>query len=218
MRFVFLGLPGAGKGTQARVLSERLDIPPISTGDILRDHVQDGTRLGIEARRYMDRGDYVPDALVVRMVEERLSEPDASKGFILDGFPRTVRQAEALDGVLQEHQAPLTAVIRFAISDATAIRRITGRYTCPTCKRTYHQELRPPANDLLCDVDDTPLEKRSDEDELTVKRRLALYREQTQPLEDYYAERGLLHEVDAEAPPDLVTERMLVAIEEADRG
>jgi adenylate kinase len=217
MRFVFLGLPGAGKGTQARVLSERLDIPQVSTGDILREYVQEGTRLGIDARRFMDRGEYVPDALVVRMVEERLSEPDASKGFILDGFPRTVRQAEELDRVLEEHQTPLTAVIKFTISDATGIRRITGRYTCPTCKRTYHQEFRPPANDLLCDVDGTPLEKRSDEDELTVKRRLAIYREQTQPLEQYYAERGLLREIDAEGPLDEVTERMLAAIEEVER-
>jgi adenylate kinase len=217
MRFVFLGLPGAGKGTQARVLSERLDIPQVSTGDILREHVQEGTRLGIDARRFMDRGEYVPDALVVRMVEERLSEPDASKGFILDGFPRTVRQAEELDRVLEEHQTPLAAVVKFTISDATGIRRITGRYTCPTCKRTYHQEFRPPANDLLCDIDGTPLEKRSDEDELTVKRRLAIYREQTQPLEQYYADRGLLHEIDAEGPLDEVTERMLAAIEEVER-
>jgi adenylate kinase len=214
MRFVFLGLPGAGKGTQARVLSEQFDIPQISTGDILRDHVQEGTRLGIEARRYMDRGEYVPDALVIRMVEDRLGEPDASKGFILDGFPRTVRQAQALDAVLDEHGSPLDAVIKFSISDGTGIRRITGRYTCPTCKRTYHQELRPPANDLVCDVDGTSLEKRSDEDELTVKRRLALYREQTQPLELYYAERGLLHDVDAEAPLEVVTERMLATIDE----
>jgi adenylate kinase len=217
MRFVFLGLPGAGKGTQARVLSERLDIPQISTGDILRDHVEEGTRLGIEARRYMDRGEYVPDVLVVRMVEDRLSEPDASKGFILDGFPRTVRQAEALETALDELGTPLTAVVKFSVSDATGIRRILGRYTCPTCKRTYHQDWRPPANDLVCDVDGTALEKRSDEDELTVKRRLALYREQTQPLELYYADRGLLREVDAEAPLELVTERMLATIEEVDR-
>jgi adenylate kinase len=217
MRFVFLGLPGAGKGTQARILSEGLDIPPISTGDILREHVQEGTRLGIEARRYMDRGEYVPDALVIRMVEDRLSEPDASKGFIMDGFPRTVRQAEALDAVLAELETPLTAVIKFSISDATGIRRITGRYTCPMCKRTYHQDWRPPANDLICDVDGTALEKRSDEDELTVKRRLAIYREQTQPLETYYADRGLLHEVDAEAPLEVVTERMLETIQELDR-
>src|SRR5881397_2666217 len=125
MRFVFLGLPGAGKGTQARILSERLDIPQISTGDILRQHVQDGTRLGIEARRFMDRGEYVPDGLVIRMVEDRLGEADASKGFILDGFPRTVRQAEALEVVLNGLGTPLTAVIKFSVSDATGIRRIT---------------------------------------------------------------------------------------------
>ena len=207
MRFVFLGLPGAGKGTQARILSERLDIPQISTGDILREHVQEGSRLGIEARTYMDRGEYVPDDLVVRMVEERLGESDASKGFILDGFPRTVRQAQALEVALAELGTPLTAVVKFTISDPTAIRRITGRYTCPMCKRTYHQEWKPPANDLVCDVDGTPLEKRSDEDELTVKRRLAIYREQTEPLERYYEERGLLREVDAEALMDSVTER-----------
>ncbi len=215
MRFVFLGLPGAGKGTQARILSERLDIPQISTGDILREHVQEGSRLGIEARTYMDRGEYVPDDLVVRMVEERLGESDASKGFILDGFPRTVRQAQALEVALAELGTPLTAVVKFTISDPTAIRRITGRYTCPTCKRTYHQEWKPPANDLVCDVDGTPLEKRSDEDELTVKRRLAIYREQTEPLERYYEERGLLREVDAEALMDSVTESMLAALGDA---
>ena len=215
MRFVFLGLPGAGKGTQARILSERLDIPQISTGDILREHVQEGSRLGIEARTYMDRGEYVPDDLVVRMVEERLGESDASKGFILDGFPRTVRQAQALEIALAELGTPLTAVVKFTISDPTAIRRITGRYTCPTCKRTYHQEWKPPANDLVCDVDGTPLEKRNDEDELTVKRRLAIYREQTEPLERYYEERGLLREVDAEALMDSVTEGMLAALGDA---
>jgi len=215
MRFVFLGLPGAGKGTQARILSERLDIPQISTGDILREHVQEGSRLGIEARTYMDRGEYVPDALVVRMVEERLGESDASKGFILDGFPRTVRQAQALEVALAELGTPLTAVVKFTTSDPTAIRRITGRYTCPTCKRTYHEAWKPPANDLVCDVDGTLLEKRNDEDELTVKRRLAIYREQTEPLERYYEARGLLREVDAEALMDSVTEGMLAALGDA---
>jgi adenylate kinase len=214
MRFVFLGLPGAGKGTQARVLSERQGIPAISTGDILREHVQEGTRLGVEARTYMDRGEYVPDRLVVRMVEERLTEPDAEKGFILDGFPRTVPQAQALEDALAELGTPLSAVVKFTISDRTAILRITGRYTCPVCKRTYHQEFSPPASDLVCDVDGTPLEKRSDENELTVKRRLAIYRQQTEPLELFYWERGLLREVDAEAPKEEVTEAMLAAIED----
>jgi adenylate kinase len=214
MRFVFLGLPGAGKGTQARVLSEHLGIPQISTGDTLREAVQEGTPLGIQARTYMDRGEYVPDAVMVRMVDERLREPDASKGFILDGFPRTVPQARALDEVLSVAGTPLDAVVQFLITDDTAIRRITGRFTCPVCKRTYHQEWRPPADDTVCDVDGTPLEKREDEDALTVKRRLAVYREQTQPLEAFYAERDLLRAVDAQAPLDVVSERMFDALRE----
>ncbi len=160
----------------------------------------------------MDRGEYVPDEVMVRMVQERLLEPDASKGFILDGFPRTVRQANALEAALESAGTPLTAVVRFTITDPLAIRRITGRYTCPTCKRTYHAEWSPPANDLLCDVDGTPLEKRNDEDALTVKRRLAIYREQTAPLETYYAERGLLRDVDAEAPMAVVNDRMMAAL------
>ena len=212
MRFVFIGLPGAGKGTQARLLSELLEIPQISTGDILREQVEEGTHLGIEARTFMDRGEYVPDGVMVRMVQERLLEPDASKGFILDGFPRTVHQADALEAALESAGTPLTAVVRFTITDPLAIRRITGRYTCPTCKRTYHAEWSPPANDLLCDVDGTPLEKRNDENALTVQRRLAIYREQTAPLETYYAERGLLREVDAEAPMAVVNERMMDAL------
>jgi adenylate kinase len=208
MRFVFLGLPGAGKGTQARVLSERLDIPQISTGDTLRDAVQEGTPLGIQARIYMDRGEYVPDGVMIAMVDERLHEADASKGFILDGFPRTVPQARALDEVLTRAGTPLDAVVQFLIPDDIAIRRITGRFTCPVCKRTYHQEWRPPAEDRVCDADGTPLEKRDDEDSLTVKRRLAIYREQTQPLEAFYAERELLRSVDASAPLDEVSDRM----------
>jgi adenylate kinase len=214
MRLVFLGLPGAGKGTQARLLADQVGIPPISTGDILREHVQDGTRLGIRARSYMDRGEYVPDVLVVDMVESRLREPDAEKGFILDGFPRTVPQAEALEGALARVDRPLSAVLKFSISDGTAIRRITGRSTCPACKRTYHAEFKRPAEDEICDVDGTPLEKRSDEDELTVMRRLAIYREQTEPLERFYQQRGLLHEVDAEASMEVVTERMLEVVDD----
>ena len=208
MRFVFLGLPGAGKGTQARVLGERLGIPQLSTGDTLREAVQEGTPLGIEARTFMDRGEYVPDAVMVRMVDERLHEPDASKGFILDGFPRTVPQARALEEVLGTAATPLDAVVQFLIGDVTAIRRITGRFTCPVCKRTYHEEWSRPANDLACDVDGAALEKRNDEDVLTVKRRLAVYREQTQPLEAFYAERDLLRPIDAEAPMGQVSDRM----------
>jgi len=194
------------------VLSERLDIPQISTGDTLREAVQQGTPLGIQARIFMDRGEYVPDGVMVEMVDERLHEPDASKGFILDGFPRTVPQARALEEVLQKAGTPLDAVVQFLITDDIAIRRITGRFTCPVCKRTYHEEFRPPADDRLCDADGTPLEKRDDEDSLTVKRRLAIYRDQTQPLEAFYAERELLRPVDATAPLAEVSERMFEAL------
>jgi adenylate kinase len=214
MRLVFLGLPGAGKGTQAQLVAERDGLAQISTGDILREHVQEGSRLGIRARAYMDRGEYVPDDLVVDMVIDRLDEPDAEKGFILDGFPRTVPQALALETALDRANRQLSAVLQFAISDDTAVRRIVGRFTCPLCKRTYHQEFKRPARDLACDVDGATLEKRSDEDELTVQRRLAVYREQTAPLERFYADRGLLRTIDAEDGVDVVTERTFAAIED----
>ena len=214
MRLVFLGLPGAGKGTQAQLVAEREGVPQISTGDILREHVQEGSRLGIQARAYMDRGEYVPDGVVVGMVIDRLEEPDAEKGFILDGFPRTIPQALVLESALDRVGRPLSGVLQFVISDWTAVRRILGRFTCPACKRTYHEEFKPPAGDLVCDVDGAGLEKRSDEDEITVQRRLAVYREQTAPLERFYADRGLLRLIDAEEGVDLVTERTLAAIQE----
>lgn len=212
MRLVLLGPPGAGKGTQAQQLIERFDIPQISTGDILREHVQRGSGLGIRARAYMDRGEYVPDELVVRMVMDRLAHDDAEPGFILDGFPRTVPQAEALESALEQVARPLSAVLKFAISDDMAVRRLTNRWTCPACKRTYNMEFKPPANDRLCDVDGTALERRSDDDELTVRRRLALYREQTAPLEAFYRERKLFLEIDAEVLEDEVAVRMTHAL------
>lgn len=207
MRLVLLGPPGAGKGTQAQQLIERFDIPQISTGDILREHVQRGSGLGIMARAYMDRGEYVPDDLVVRMVMDRLAMSDAELGFILDGFPRTVPQAEALEAALEQVDRPLTAVLKFAISDDMAVRRLLNRWTCPACKRTYNMQFKPPVNDRVCDADGTALERRSDDDELTVRRRLALYREQTAPLEAFYRERKILLEIDAEVREQQVAER-----------
>jgi adenylate kinase len=213
MRLVLLGPPGAGKGTQGVLLAERYGIPQISTGDILRDHVQRGTKLGIQARSYMDRGEYVPDAVVVSMVMDRLEEPDADKGFILDGFPRTVAQAEALERALERTEEPLTAVLKFSVGGELAVRRLLGRYTCPNCGRTYHMEFKPPAEDELCDICGATLERRADDDELTARRRLAVYREQASPLERFYAERDLLHQIDAEALPDEVVDRTMGVLE-----
>jgi adenylate kinase len=213
MRLVLLGPPGAGKGTQGVLLAERYGIPQISTGDILRDHVQRGTKLGIQARSYMDRGEYVPDDVVVSMVMDRLEEPDADKGFILDGFPRTVAQAEALERALERAEEPLTAVLKFSVGGELAVRRLLGRYTCPNCGRTYHMEFKPPAEDELCDICGATLERRADDDELTARRRLAVYREQASPLERFYAERDLLHQIDAEALPDEVVDRTMGVLE-----
>ena len=215
MRLVLLGPPGAGKGTQAQRLVDRYDIPQISTGDILRQHVQEGTALGIQARAVMDRGEFVSDDLVVRMVTDRLDDPDARSGFILDGFPRTVPQAMALEAALERAELPLTAVLKFQISDGVAVRRLSNRWTCPVCKTTYNMEFKPPASDSVCDLEGAALERRADDDELTVRRRLAVYQEQTEPLEDFYAERGLLHEIDAEGAVDVVAERTIGTLKEA---
>jgi adenylate kinase len=212
MRLVLLGPPGAGKGTQAERLSEKYDVPSISTGDLLREHVQENSPLGVRARTFMDRGEYVPDELVVQMVMDRLDDPDADKGFILDGFPRTVAQAQALENALAAAGRPLSAVLKFTIDDDMAIRRLAGRWTCPACKRTYNMAFKPPAQDMVCDVDGVQLTRRSDDDEVTVRRRLAVYREETEPLEFFYWERGLLREVNAQAQEALVTERTIAAI------
>jgi len=209
MRLVLLGPPGAGKGTQATQLAERFGIPQISTGDILREHVQENTMLGVKARTLMDRGEYVPDEVVVEMVMDRLAEPDAEKGFILDGFPRTVPQATALESALAAADRPLSAVLKFAIADEMAVRRLTARWTCPNCKRTYNLEFKPPAQEGICDACGHELERRADDDELTVRRRIEVYREQTAPLEHFYRDRGLLHEVDAQAREADVTERTI---------
>jgi adenylate kinase len=214
MRLVLLGPPGAGKGTQAARLSERLDIPHISTGDLLREHVERGSRLGLRARAYMDRGEYVPDDLVVTMVMDRLEDPDADKGFILDGFPRTAPQAQALDAALAAKDRPLEAVLRFTIEDEPVIRRLSNRWLCPCCKRSYNMESQPPREDTVCDDDGCRLVRRSDDEEITVRRRLDVYRQETAPLERFYRDRGILRDVDAQGSQDEVAERTLEALAE----
>jgi len=212
VRLVLLGPPGAGKGTQAGRLAEKFTMATISTGDLLREHVENGTALGREARAFMDRGEYVTDDVVVRMVMRRLGDDDAQEGFILDGFPRTVPQAQALENALAAASRPLSAVLKYKIGDDMAVKRLANRLTCPNCKRTYNLAFKPPTNEGVCDACGHELVRRQDDDEVTVRRRLEVYREETEPLEFFYWERGLLREIDAEVPEDVVTERTLEEI------
>ncbi len=204
MRIILLGPPGAGKGTQASRIAEAYAIPHISTGDILRGNVRAETELGMEAKTYMDAGELVPDQLVMRMVGDRLREPDAVHGFLFDGFPRTVPQAEALQHLLVEHEAPLDAVLRLAVPSADVIARLTGRRTCSQCGRIFHLVFDPPTEESRCDDCDGELLQRDDDTEEVVRNRLEVYAAQTEPLEHFYWERGLLRDVEATGAPDEV--------------
>ena len=212
MRIVLLGPPGAGKGTQARRLAQRYGLAVIGSGDIFREHVREGTDLGLAAKEYMDRGEYVPDRITVKMVLERLGRPDARDGFILDGFPRTVPQAQALERSLAGSGRPLSGVLNFKISDEVAVKRLTGRLTCPKCGAVYNLNFKPPRVEGICDVCGSKLALRTDDDEETIRRRLEVYRSQTQPLVMYFWERGLLIDIDADAPEEVVFDRTVQAI------
>jgi adenylate kinase len=212
VRIVLLGPPGAGKGTQAKRLSDRYGLPIIGSGDIFRENVRNGTELGLAAKEYMDRGEYVPDQITVKMVLERLGRADARDGFILDGFPRTVPQAQALERELASSGRPLSAVLNFKISDEVAVKRLTGRLTCPNCGAVYNLNFKPPRVEGTCNVCGHGLTLRSDDDEETIRRRLEVYRKQTQPLVLYFWERGLLIDIDADAPEEVVFDRTIQAI------
>ena len=207
MRIVFLGAPGSGKGTQSQRLVERHGIPQISTGDLLRAHVRDGTELGRRAKAVMDAGKLVDDATILGMVRERLAQPDAARGFILDGFPRTIPQADGLNAILAELGRPLDVAILFDVDDDELIKRISGRRSCERCGRVFNIHTSPPGTPPHCPQcdDRPPLVQRPDDNEETVRRRLAVYNEQTRPLVDYYRARGLLREIDADADVDAVT-------------
>lgn len=198
MRLIIFGPPGAGKGTQAKLLSEKLGVPHVATGDMLREAVEAGTELGRLAKQYMDRGELVPDDVVVMIVEERLSRPDCRKGFILDGFPRTIRQAEALDSFLKRTGAKIDAVINLEVGEEEVVRRISFRRTCKSCGAVYHLVFSPPRQDGLCDKCGGPLYQREDDREETVRSRLKVYRQQTEPLLKFYKEKGLLVNVNGE--------------------
>ena len=210
MRLVFLGAPGAGKGTQAKAFEEKFGLAQISTGDILRANVKNGSPLGLSAKSYMDAGGLVPDDVIIGMMESELAGRDS---FILDGFPRTVGQAEALDALLLKLGKPLSAVVQFDAERSALIARLTGRWTNPRTGRTYHTAFNPPRTPGICDEDGGDLVQRKDDTYDVVVERLATYDEKTAPLVDYYARKGLLVRVDALKPIESVTAEILAGIE-----
>ena len=213
MRLVLVGPPGAGKGTQAQFVAEHLAVPKISTGDIFRANVSQGTPLGLQAKAFMDRGDLVPDDVTIDMVRLRLAEPDAVHGFLLDGFPRTVPQAAVLDDVLHDTAgAKLDVVLELVVEKDEVVRRLSGRRTCRSCNHIWHVDFDPPAEAGICDLDGGELYQRDDDQADTILNRLDVYDEQTAPLTTYYAERGLLVGIDATGPVDDVTQRAIDAL------
>jgi adenylate kinase len=213
VRLVLVGPPGAGKGTQAQFIAEHVDVPKISTGDIFRANVSAGTPLGLQAKEFMDRGDLVPDAVTIDMVRNRLAEPDALRGFLLDGFPRTVPQAETLDDILRDTaDSKLDVVLELVVDSEEVIRRLSGRRTCRTCNHIWHVDFDPPQVDGDCDLDGGELFQRDDDKPATIENRLEVYDEQTAPLIAYYAGRGVLVGIDATGPVDDVTLRAIDAL------
>jgi adenylate kinase len=210
MRIVFMGAPGSGKGTQAQRLEKQFGIPQISTGDILRKHLAEGTPLGLRAKEIMASGGYVDDETMLAIIRERLSQPDAAKGFILDGFPRTVAQAEGLTKLVAELGTPLDAVVLFDVNTEQLVKRVSGRRTCEFCKKVFNVNFAPPSGECVPGRTEHSLVQRPDDQEDTFKERLRKYEEDTRkPVSHYYAYTGLMRTVDAEGAIDEVTRRLL---------
>ena len=212
MRVVLVGPPGAGKGTQAQFIASQLSIPTISTGEIFRSNVSQGTELGRAAKAYMDRGDLVPDEVTIAMVASRINEDDAQGGFLLDGFPRNVPQAETLKKMLAEWDARLDLVLELVVEDDEVVRRLSGRRTCRRCGHVWHVLFDPPARGEFCDDCGGELFQRDDDREETIRHRLDVYQQQTQPLIAFYADEGTLLGLDATGPVEEITDRALGAL------
>jgi adenylate kinase len=209
MRVVLVGPPGAGKGTQARVLQTTFKIPQISTGDLLREAVRAGTPLGKQAQAYMDKGELVPDAVVTGLVVERTQQVDCAKGFLLDGFPRTIAQADAIASELARRDQKLDAVLSIVVPRQELVERLSGRWVCRSCQAMYHERFTPPKKSGVCDACGGQLYQRSDDSVETVNARLEVYERSTAPLLAYYRERSLLHEIDGTGSPEVVSQRII---------
>lgn len=204
MKIIMLGAPGAGKGTQAKMIADKYGVPHISTGDIFRANIKNGTELGMEAKKYMDQGLLVPDELTVRILLDRVAQDDCKNGYVLDGFPRTIPQAEVLDSELTKLGDHIDYAINVDVPDESIVKRMSGRRACLTCGATYHIEHVPPKKEGICDVCGSELVLRDDDKPETVKNRLNVYHEQTQPLIDFYTEKGVLKTVDGTVPMEEV--------------
>jgi adenylate kinase len=208
LNLVLLGPPGSGKGTQGERLQEDFRLPYYATGDILRAAVRDETDLGKTAKEYMDRGDFVPDEVIIGVIVERINSPEAADGFILDGFPRTLAQAEALDAEIERLGRRLTAALLIEVPDDEVVRRLGGRRTCVKGGHVFHVEFDPPKNEGVCDQDGSRLIQRDDDKPETVRKRLSVYHDQTEPLIDWYEDKGLLRRFDGTRSPDEVHDRI----------
>ncbi len=215
MRILLIGAPGAGKGTQAKMLADRRKLPHIATGDMLREAIREGTPLGLKTKSFVESGQLVPDDVIIGLMEERLAKGDAQEGFILDGFPRTLPQAEALGALLGRIGKPIEKVILLECPEEAVVERITGRRSCPSSGRPYHVRYKPPVKEGVCDEDGTALVQRKDDTEEKVRGRMEKYRAETEAVIPFYERLGIVHRVDASRNPERIAQAVEAALEKA---